>query len=632
MAQNLAKVYIEAENRTGPAIGAAKRGFESLEGSILNLKGSVTSMVAGALSIGSIVGVLTKVGRAAIEAEEAQARLETTLKATGGTAGLTLRELNDLADEMAGATPFDDESLRNASAQLLKFGNIQEDVFRRALKASADFAAFMGTDVVSASHLVGTALASPAEAAGRLERQIGKLTYAEETMIKEFVAAGDVISAQGVLLDILNRKIGGAAQLMNTGLNGALRDATKQFGELLEEIGKTEVVGGRLERMLAGAASLFRDLKNEIAGVPTALRALNIEVADFAAKFPILGRGLVKQVQESGRTASGRISGLPDPGAEGARAAAEQKRIEAFWDAEAKRGDEIDKKLRAEQEARGKKAAEDAKRAASEFAQLQARAAPRPMDAEFESLEKFWAKVAAQITEAEKAEARFLELQAKMAPPPLDAEFEDLERFWAKVAIDTTEAEKAARRSEEAFRDLGLTMVSAMEDYLFGVNEAVKATDLLKAALLDIGKVFYRELVTKPIMENVQKAASGFDLGGIFGKIFGGGGGGGVAPSLTGGGIVGFGSGGSFTVGGPGGTDQTPVGFMATRGEKVTVTPPGRGGEGLTVHAPITVMAPGVYDSRGLQAILAPILPGAITQAVADARLRGGQFATVMGR
>jgi hypothetical protein len=61
-----------------------------------------------------------------------------------------------------------------------------------------------------------------------------------------------------------------------------------------------------------------------------------------------------------------------------------------------------------------------------------------------------------------------------------------------------------------------------------------------------------------------------------------------------------FATGGSFTVGGSGGVDRTPVGFMATRGEQVTVTPPGRSaGGGVVVNQTInggTFMAPGQFD------------------------------------
>lgn len=51
-----------------------------------------------------------------------------------------------------------------------------------------------------------------------------------------------------------------------------------------------------------------------------------------------------------------------------------------------------------------------------------------------------------------------------------------------------------------------------------------------------------------------------------------------------------FASGGSFTVGGSGGTDSQPIGFMATPGELVTVTPPGKSGFGVQVPISINIM------------------------------------------
>ena len=69
----------------------------------------------------------------------------------------------------------------------------------------------------------------------------------------------------------------------------------------------------------------------------------------------------------------------------------------------------------------------------------------------------------------------------------------------------------------------------------------------------------------------------GGGLQSVFDLIFSGGGPGSL-PAAAGfaESIPGFSHGGSFTVGGPGGTDRAFVGFMATRGEEVEVTPPGR--------------------------------------------------------
>ncbi len=64
--------------------------------------------------------------------------------------------------------------------------------------------------------------------------------------------------------------------------------------------------------------------------------------------------------------------------------------------------------------------------------------------------------------------------------------------------------------------------------------------------------------------------------------------------------------GGSFTVGGQG-VDQTPVSFMATRGERVTITPPGaKGGGGRNIN--ITFTGPVYGDKYELERVILPIV------------------------
>ena len=64
--------------------------------------------------------------------------------------------------------------------------------------------------------------------------------------------------------------------------------------------------------------------------------------------------------------------------------------------------------------------------------------------------------------------------------------------------------------------------------------------------------------------------------------------------------------GGSFTVGGQG-VDQTPVSFMATRGEQVTITPPGaKGGGGREIN--INFSGPVYGDKYELERMILPIV------------------------
>lgn len=213
-------------------------------------------------------GVLTQIPRqiiaSSIEAEQASARVEATLKATGNTANITRKEIDDLANSLALSTQFDDESLLNAQAEFLKFGNIQDKVFTRGIKLSTDLAAFMGTDVANAAQLVGYALASPAEASGRLERQIGKLTDSQEKSLEKFIKQNDLIGAQNLLLTILEGKLGGTAEKMNNGFTKATADSAKAWDDLMEAMGRSEKVSSSVEALFGGITSTLNGMKNVV--------------------------------------------------------------------------------------------------------------------------------------------------------------------------------------------------------------------------------------------------------------------------------------------------------------------------------------------------------------------------------
>lgn len=221
---------------------------------------SVKGQIAAAFSVGAVVAFMKTTVTAAMEAEQASARLDATLRATGGSAGIMRRELDDLAEQLQKDTGFDDESIRNASAQFLKFGNIQKGVFEEGIKLSADLAALMGTDVVTAAHTVGKALSSPAEGMGALERSVGKFSQSQRESIKQMAEAGNVAGAQAEILKILQQRIGGTAGSVHSGLTKDVKDLANAFGDLAEAIGKSGPVSG-------GGGGILRAAKNELTAI-----------------------------------------------------------------------------------------------------------------------------------------------------------------------------------------------------------------------------------------------------------------------------------------------------------------------------------------------------------------------------
>lgn len=211
------------------------------------LSGVVQGSAAAYLSLAAVVGTAISVGRQAIanaeEAIQVQKRLAAVYRATGGTVGYTTDELNKMADAMAATTSFDDESIRNGMAELIKFGNIHGKVFTDALKVAADYAAFTGGEFSTAAAEMGRALAD-ADSASRLLRTMGvaPLTESQQALIKELQAAGREAEAQQIILDKLKGSFEGIDAEMNTGLTGSVKALRKSWDELLESVGKTKTV------------------------------------------------------------------------------------------------------------------------------------------------------------------------------------------------------------------------------------------------------------------------------------------------------------------------------------------------------------------------------------------------------
>lgn len=182
-----------------------------------------------------------------------------------------------------------------------------------------------------------------------------------------------------------------------------------------------------------------------------------------------------------------------------------------------------------------------------------------------------------------------------------------LEAEWAvneamQRQIDTMNGVGEKLKENASFaRDFGLAFTSAAEDALVSGKEL---SEVVKGLGDDIARMIYRKKITEPLGNAASKFIDGFDFGSLFG----------------------FATGGSFTVGGSGGTDTSLVAFRATPGEQVTVTPPGGSHEGGGVIIQQHIYpAPGVSSGDLMQAMV-QAKNAALAEIYASQR-RGGAFA-----
>jgi hypothetical protein len=143
-----------------------------------------------------------------------------------------------------------------------------------------------------------------------------------------------------------------------------------------------------------------------------------------------------------------------------------------------------------------------------------------------------------------------------------EARYETLLKINQALNVNNDAMERGKSFAEE----FGLTFSSAFENAAAG-GQGFR--QVLRGIEQDIARIIIRKQITEP---------GGAAITGLLGELFNGKAGSNTVSARqfqTNIDMQGFASGGSFTVGGTGGLDTTPVAFMATPGEKVTVTRPG---------------------------------------------------------
>lgn len=215
-------------------------GFsDEMIGKLSNVGGIITKAVGGAAlaGFGLLVGGLTASIQGAMESEKVQAQLAAVLESTGGAAGWTADQANELASSLMQVTGVDDDLIVSAQSLLLTFTNISGEIMPQVTETALDMAQAFGMDASNAAIMLGKALNDPVEGVGALKRVGVSLTAAQEEQIKKFVELGDVASAQKVILQELATEVGGSAKAFGGTFAGQMSLLKASLGNIGEEVG-----------------------------------------------------------------------------------------------------------------------------------------------------------------------------------------------------------------------------------------------------------------------------------------------------------------------------------------------------------------------------------------------------------
>jgi hypothetical protein len=187
-------------------------------------------LAAGAFSAAAAGGIVLLRGSFA-EARESQkvaALTASTIKATGGAANESAKDIDRLSNAIGKKAAIDDETVASGLNMLLTFKNVRNEVgkgnkiFDKAGQTVTDMAAAMAAssggevDLKSASIQVGKALNDPVKGITALSRVGVTFTQQQKDQINAMVAAGDTMGAQKIILRELSSEFGGAAKSQAT--------------------------------------------------------------------------------------------------------------------------------------------------------------------------------------------------------------------------------------------------------------------------------------------------------------------------------------------------------------------------------------------------------------------------------
>lgn len=249
------------------ALGKTTNGFKAAGDKIGEFAkvASVALLAVGTAAVGFGIAAV----KAFDDGQAVIAQTNAVLQSTGGIAGVTAQQVDDLANKFKGLTKYDDDTVRSAENMLLTFTNIHENVFPATTQAVLDMSTAMGQDLQSTAIQVGKALQDPVLGATALQRVGVRLTQTQKDLIKTMVDAGNTAGAQKIILKELQTEFGGSAEAAGKTFGGQLIITKNLLGDL------QKAIGGVIEKAIYPLLTAFNSWFDSIGGVDGAMKILS---------------------------------------------------------------------------------------------------------------------------------------------------------------------------------------------------------------------------------------------------------------------------------------------------------------------------------------------------------------------
>ena len=202
----------------------------------ISLVGTATNTLTAYMQ--KFVSVATELVNSYSAQEQAEVRLQATLKATQNACGMSATELLNLADSLQQVTTYSDQEIIAAEQVLVATRKIGRDVMPEATKAILDMAAATGENLTGAAQRLGQALADPAGEIESLKEANIQLTEEQAENIKKVQEQNGLYEAQRIILKEVADTYGGIAEALADTDTGKLEQLQDAWQDLKEDLGK----------------------------------------------------------------------------------------------------------------------------------------------------------------------------------------------------------------------------------------------------------------------------------------------------------------------------------------------------------------------------------------------------------
>ena len=192
-------------------------------------------------------------------------KLESVLKATGGAAGLTINQLDEMATRLQRTTTFTRQQVLEAQTLAATFIEIKDLQFEPVIQGILDLSQAMGTGLRQAALQLSKVLNNPIQLLGALRRSGVSFNETQGKAIKEMWRMGDAVGAQTEILRILREQgLDKTAQAMRQTMGGSIKGLIEDLGQLYVSMTKTVDGAGLFTDVFNKAASAVQEFDDKI--------------------------------------------------------------------------------------------------------------------------------------------------------------------------------------------------------------------------------------------------------------------------------------------------------------------------------------------------------------------------------